>query len=124
MRTVSVGEFDQYFYVDTSVEAVDSSGQLVSDWTAPSSVRRWGRFVPRSNREFVEAQQNFTRMEWLIEMHGRLAITTRDRMRTNDSAPRYLEILGVWCDEGKPTTKADFLYVACRAEPVAVADPT
>lgn len=113
---IEAGNLDHRFFVDTAAEATDAAGQLVSDWDNATTVRRWGRFAPKGSREFALAQQQYSNVQWLVEIRGRLAVTPRMRLRTNETPSRILEILAAWSPDGKSPATAEIVHVACREQ--------
>lgn len=111
---VNSGEHEHHFYIDTAPELETDGGQLLLDWPNATSVRRWGRFMPKYAKQWMFAEQRFAQTDWVIEMRGRIALTARNRVRTNETPARHLEVLGVWSDDGKMPAQAYVLYVACR----------
>lgn len=118
---IRAGEFNHHFYIDAAPEILSPGGQLYLDWDNATTVRRWGKFVPRWDRQWLLAQQQFGEVRWLLDIRGRLEVTPRMRVRTNETPERTLEIMGSWQDREEDGNYR--IYIACREQPaVAVAN--
>lgn len=108
-----IGEFKHRVVIETPTETRSAGGSQEFSWSTFAS--RWGRVVPKGAREYLNAQAANAEMDWLWEIKGRAAITTKMRL-VFDS--RYFSILGVQSPDGKSPANADILHLICREGPV------
>lgn len=107
------GAYEHRVTIETPTESRTATGGQSFTWATFG--QRWGRSVPKSAREFMAAQQAFTEMQWLWEIRGYLAVTTKMRLVFDG---RYFNILGVQSPDGKSPDKAAVLQLICKEGPV------
>lgn len=110
---MQAGQYPHRVTIETPTESRTATGGQSFTWA--TFAQRWGRMVPKSAREFMAAQQAFTEMQWMWEIRGRLALTTKMRIVFDG---RYFNILGVQSPDGKSPANADILQVICQEGPV------
>lgn len=110
---MQAGHYQHRVTIETPTESRTATGGQSFTWSTFAS--RWGRMVPKNAREFTAAQQAFAEMQWMWEIRGHLALTTKMRLVFDG---RYFNILGIQSPDGKSPAKADLLQVICQEGPV------
>jgi head-tail adaptor len=109
---MSIGQLSTRFAFEQAPEFHTASNQRKLDWAAAETVaERWGRFLPKGSKDYVNAAQVWADVDWIVECRGRAAITSAMRVR---QGRRYFDILGVFAPDGRAPAEADMLKVACK----------
>jgi SPP1 family predicted phage head-tail adaptor len=90
---IEAGKLDCRVEVQANTPTVDEFGQPVEGWATTAT--RWGSCEPMAGREYWQAQQVRTELQYRVEMRAEgLTVTTRNRLKvtTRRNAVLYLQV--------------------------------